>query len=30
VMYPSRWFGPKIPSDTRDLFLPEWVQIIFW
>jgi len=28
VMYPSRWFGPKIPSDTRDLFLPEWIQIM--
>jgi hypothetical protein len=27
IMYPSQWFGPKIPSDTKDLFLPYWTQI---
>ena len=29
IMYPSHWFGPKIPSDTKDLFLPNWIQITF-
>jgi hypothetical protein len=29
VMYPCKWFGPKIPADTRDMFLPDWIQITF-
>ena len=29
VMYPCKWFGPKIPAVTKDLFLPDWIQITF-
>jgi len=29
VMYPCQWFGPKIKSDTKDMFLPDWIQITF-
>ena len=28
VCYPSRWFGPKISHDTRDLFPETWNKII--
>lgn len=27
IMYPNQWFGPKIQADTKDLFLPDWIQI---
>jgi len=29
IMYPCRWFGPKIQADTKDMFLPDWKQITF-
>lgn len=27
VCYPNKWFGPKLPHDTSDLFPEEWTQI---
>jgi hypothetical protein len=28
VCYPSIWFGPSAPHDTRDLCPPEWKKIL--
>ena len=28
VCYPSRWFGPAITADVRDLFPPSWQKIL--
>ena len=27
VCYPSVWFGPSLPHNTKDLFLPSWIKI---
>lgn len=27
VCYPSKWFGPSINNDTKDMFPPEWIKI---
>lgn len=27
VCYPSKWFGPSLTNDTRDLCPPEWIKI---
>jgi hypothetical protein len=27
VCYPSTWFGPKLPHDTKDLFPTSWTRI---
>ena len=27
VCYPSLWFGPSIPHNTKDLFPPSWTKI---
>jgi hypothetical protein len=28
VCYPSKWFGPSIKHDTKDMCPPEWIKII--
>jgi hypothetical protein len=27
VIAPSRWFGPGVTLDTRDLYLSDWIKI---
>lgn len=27
IIAPSRWFGPALPHDTKDLCPPEWIRI---
>lgn len=27
VISPSRWFGPNVPLDTKDLYVPDWIVI---
>lgn len=27
VIAPQRWFGPKLPHDTKDLLPPDWIKI---
>lgn len=27
ICYPSLWFGPEMPLDTKDLFPDEWIKI---
>lgn len=27
VIYPSKWFGVKLPHNTNDMCPPEWIKI---